>query len=676
MDEALLPSVLPKDVLHAVSPGRLTLLNGQVKEATGKPISMSRPSIFCLPLRRSHWQIFADMRLGTLARPVSIILHALLSIAHAVLLCIWARGAEHSIVLTPVRAQRMPTETSLVLQAIIIPYTAFLVLLTQYMALRSLLAGKHTLTAVQDVASAWTGLGAALVNMWRQFSSPSSFLGIITVTVYLVCISTLHVTTPSLLSVQSFNLTDADTVPVTVGMPVVNTSASPDSQSLLWEQAAPFLQYGDTKIQYLSTIGLANSTIYDTIRPEGGLVEVTVNATTANVTCGCIPNATATLVSENLMMVDAVYGRYHFTAYMDPLDLNDGPETGLVYVTMLNYNLTALLNETALSVPMGRSALVFTTLDVTDDEDQAISTVKGNYNGSSSLPLQFLGCTLGWTSGLLVVDGATRQPAASLSGTNFDPDNRPSIRTTWEPDLMTDSTQVDDSDSWASMLFYSGPEVYNEGLDPLHGLIPNPTESTSYQPGSFAVPYLKEVLGLATSNGTQAVRLTAFEASLSKMTAATYWSAAHLVDASSQADTLTISSGTARGSIVMFHLNINVAQVAVGLGASTMMLIIATILALRTARSKPLVDEFGPMHIMWLVATNTTLNQRIAGVEVPSTDLLREAGMTDLGSFNQPAVRTENDMSEQWQDGDSYTLSQSQFESRGRREVWVYTALR
>jgi len=104
------------------------------------------------------------------------------------------------------------------------------------------------------------------------------------------------------------------------------------------------------------------------------------------------------------------------------------------------------------------------------------------------------------------------------------------------------------------------------------------------------------------------------------------------------------------------------------------MLIITIILALRTARGNPLVDDFGPMHIMWLVATNPVLNQRIAGVEVPSTELLREAGMTDLGFVSQPDVLTETDYekSEQWQDSDSDTLSQSQ---RGRhRENWVYTA--
>ncbi|KAH9920313.1 uncharacterized protein B0H18DRAFT_1024786 [Fomitopsis serialis] len=479
------------------------------------------------------------------------------------------------------------------------PYTALLVLLTQYMAL-------------------------------RNNSSPSSFLGIITVTIYLVCISTLHITTPSLLSVQSFNLTDAGTVPVTVGMPVVNNSASSQSQTQLWGQAASFLTYGNTNIQYLSTIGLANSTIYDTIRPGGGLVEVTVNATTANVTCGCIPNATAILVSDYLLMVDAVYGRYHFTVYTDP---GDGPGAGLVY--------------TALSVPMcGRSALFLTTLNVTDDEEQAISTVKGNYNGSSSLPLQLLGCTLGWTKGVVVVDGATRQPAASLSGTNFDLDNRPSIRTTWEPDLTTDSTQVDDSDSWALCCSILGP---------LGSLMPISSESISYQEALWPFRrYLEEVLGLATFNGTHAVRLTAFEAALSKMTAVTYWSAAHL--------TLDDLFGTARGSynphdVTLLHHSRRI-QVAVGLGASSK--------SLRTARSHRLSTNSSHAHHL-ARHNEPTLNQRIAGIE--------GSGMTDLGSFSQPDVLTETeyDKSEQWQDGDSHMLSQSQ----GRhRENWVYTAVR
>ena len=70
---------------------------------------------------------------------------------------------------------------------------------------------------------------------------------------------------------------------------------------------------------------------------------------------------------------------------------------------------------------------------------------------------------------------------------------------------------------------------------------------------------------------------------------------------------------------------------AVGLGASTVMLAIATSLAVKNARSSPLVDEVGPMHLIWLAMTNPNLNRRITEVENPSARHLRQAGMATLG---------------------------------------------
>lgn len=67
-----------------------------------------------------------------------------------------------------------------------------------------MLSGTYTLTFVQDNASAWAGLGAALLSLWKQRSSSPYVMGIVQVTAYLACIAILHITTPSLFSWKSY----------------------------------------------------------------------------------------------------------------------------------------------------------------------------------------------------------------------------------------------------------------------------------------------------------------------------------------------------------------------------------------------------------------------------------------------------------------------------------------
>ena len=90
------------------------------------------------------------------------------------------------------------------------------------MALQNLVSGRFTLTSVQDVATSWTGLGAALVNLWGQASSPSYVLGVVEVAVYLASNSALHITTPSLFSLQPFLQLNPAT-PATAAMPLFNS---------------------------------------------------------------------------------------------------------------------------------------------------------------------------------------------------------------------------------------------------------------------------------------------------------------------------------------------------------------------------------------------------------------------------------------------------------------------
>lgn len=70
------------------------------------------------------------------------------------------------------------------------------------------------------------------------------------------------------------------------------------------------------------------------------------------------------------------------------------------------------------------------------------------------------------------------------------------------------------------------------------------------------------------------------------------------------------------------------------------MLAIATDLVIRSMKRVPLIANFEPMHLLWLVVTNESLNQRIAAISEPSTAALRRAGMVELASLSRSTSQT------------------------------------
>lgn len=90
--------------------------------------------------------------------------------------------------------------------------------------------------------------------------------------------------------------------------------ATTDSLYSLWDQADSYIlsQYQDAWSS-LTTSGLYDNILYDTVLADLSvpMYEYAVNATQANVTCGYIPNATATQISDQVN-IEAIYGTYHF----------------------------------------------------------------------------------------------------------------------------------------------------------------------------------------------------------------------------------------------------------------------------------------------------------------------------------------------------------------------------
>jgi len=72
----------------------------------------------------------------------------------------------------------------------------------QQLAMRSSLMRQITVTGLHDVAQAWSGLGSAIGNLYRQIKHPAALSAPVIAFLYLACIAGLHITTPALFSVE------------------------------------------------------------------------------------------------------------------------------------------------------------------------------------------------------------------------------------------------------------------------------------------------------------------------------------------------------------------------------------------------------------------------------------------------------------------------------------------
>jgi hypothetical protein len=86
------------------------------------------------------------------------------------------------------------------------------VLVVQQLALRRTLHQRLTLTAVHDQYNAWTGFGAACMTLLKQYHLPVSVWSVVAVTIYLLCVSVLHITVPATFSLATFNKSIPGTV--------------------------------------------------------------------------------------------------------------------------------------------------------------------------------------------------------------------------------------------------------------------------------------------------------------------------------------------------------------------------------------------------------------------------------------------------------------------------------
>jgi hypothetical protein len=148
---------------------------------------------------------------------------------------------------------------------------------------------------VHDVSGAWTGIGAAILTLWRQRLVPSSILEVTAVVTYLISMLVLHISASSIMQWQAFSSTLVGVLPSDLALPgsAVNIS------QLGWVEIFPIARSIGQDAD-VSMYGLSNSTIYDVPQDPISVAfsEASVNATTLNVQCGLVPNLTLSYQSS------------------------------------------------------------------------------------------------------------------------------------------------------------------------------------------------------------------------------------------------------------------------------------------------------------------------------------------------------------------------------------------
>ncbi|KAJ7479024.1 hypothetical protein FB451DRAFT_1450718 [Mycena latifolia] len=157
-------------------------------------------------------------------------------------------------------------------------YSTVLVFVAQTLSLRRRLQMEQPLTAIHDSAAAWSELGSAVLRIWHQKALPASVIGVLSALLYLGNILVLHITTPALFSVETFN--SSRLVPVgTYGLPAYNWSTyNLSNHDDLMSNRSNLSDYvlGST-LSFQSTVwsterlGLSGGTLYDVLDINSGV---------------------------------------------------------------------------------------------------------------------------------------------------------------------------------------------------------------------------------------------------------------------------------------------------------------------------------------------------------------------------------------------------------------------
>ncbi|KAF8170909.1 hypothetical protein K438DRAFT_1982466 [Mycena galopus ATCC 62051] len=537
---------------------------------------------------------------------LSVALHSTLVVIHLLLMVVWWRGIEHRLVF-PVEDQ---TVVSSVVTAILTTfiYSAALVFVTQKLSFRRSLRREQTLSATHDIATAWGGIASAALCVWNQKVVPAAITGVFSAFVYLANILVLHITSPALLSVGTFNATRSYSVP-TQGLPAFNFSGyNLSSDDDLTNALASAPDYATASLSFLTYLnrnstnfGLHAGTLYDVLGGNGGPVDATVNATGFNLTCGYLTNVTANFDSIG----DSVYWSFNISGTSTTY-LLESIEPGIIST----FKMASVVHG---DMETAYTATFYSTVPILDSEDN------GGHWVALDPPMESVHQTA-------MVNSQSRLPIS------FAPEITKNA-STWLPFTAAIYNFSD--------AIFGEPEGLINAWEPCYSAMPAAPISISdgLAEESVADMFLREQLHLFPFNSTTPASITLhdLENTFSNLAAAMFWTLGHnpplpVTGYDSRLEVSLIEGNAAVTELFLeAHLNLSIIAVVSGLAASAILLF----LSLQSVRLRKggeretdgAIDGVGMLHAIWLYRNHPELKTRLEPVDHPTDTNLREAAM-------------------------------------------------
>ncbi|KAG1844694.1 hypothetical protein F4604DRAFT_1937384 [Suillus subluteus] len=560
------------------------------------------------------------MRNGLFSARACYILHGMLVMIHVVLVIFYARHWEHHVTFsfTPTNNDFWPVVLSASLQAfytdLIQIYTAVLLFLTQQLAISRTLVRRLKLTAIHDISGAWAGLGSALSSVWRQTDIPASCWTTSAVATYLASITVLHVTSSTLLQFQTFNTSITTSVPTTLGW-LDDSSYGSFANLGLVTPSLPVVNH----LTGLVSAGLANITLYDTLKTNAIAGNATVNATTVTSHCGLIPNVT---YSANTSTAIVPFGPNSFrmlnasTLWPDQIHIVPWVEYEDPYNEVMELNGVYLMVSTLLEVEPSVQD------EVAINMTWAIPGVVTPY----VIQVYFVQCSLSANTTDGMVDMQTNSLLSSTSisqtSTQWEMNQFEWSNTSWQAQI---GSALATPDSSSGIIFGGTPSqitelsVADEYIMSLVGL--NLTDEYSQFLYDDARPI---------SNFT--LRPDELEFAVARAAAQLIWIAGQLGTSNGG---IELGNGTAyvNEEFIALRLNINLLPLAFATSASVIMLGLALHLTRALDASHDIqaaIPNIGVLQLLWLGHRSASINEVLEDVQHPTEANLRRAGMIDV----------------------------------------------
>ncbi|KAJ7895722.1 hypothetical protein B0H13DRAFT_2523798 [Mycena leptocephala] len=391
----------------------------------------------------------------------------------------------------------------------------------------------------------------------------------------------LHITTPALISVETFDFIISSTV-TTQSTP--QWSNSTDNSTLL------YMQRGGAFVEWLGCLdeskklGLYNGSLYDVLTspyPDSGTGNV--SAVGFNITCGSAPDVVIKMVSEHTME-----DRYYNISF---------PSDNV-------YNVSLLLPPVNM---------------VSDSE----GTLGSRVALSSNISLQVIQCSKSVVSQQAQVHTDSRQ----IIPGSLNPVMQKTYSRWQTHDKLLQTanrTTLLEGDYWAEIVTNS----------PLTGVI---DEMSFLRWGEI---YLQDKLHL-TSKGVplQLLYLHDIENALSNLVASIFWIGGHVhqtpmamadytePDERENIHPPTLSTGNTTVQEVVAAARLDA---SIGLGASMLLLLLAITFSAGTRSSKPGLSGMGFLQIIWVFEHHPELSGILEQVEDPTDYNLRVAGLVKV----------------------------------------------